>query len=164
MSLSRRLTWLAAAQGFHFLLGLMSEIGGIGAWPFIVTWPFMTFLLCFVLGTYDKIDLTRDTRGRVRITIRWRFCFFPLAPKETEVYGFEGITTGQWNDAGFWEWFVLFSLLPLAVFPSIIWWYIAIYTPYFHVALAQDHGHAALYVYRGRSQEQMNDIAATLCR
>jgi hypothetical protein len=119
-------------------------------------------ILCFVLGTYDRITLMRDSRGRVKITKVWRFCFVPLQPVTTEVRGFEGITTGQWHDAGFLEWFVLASLLPLGIIPSIIWWYNAIYKMHFHVALAMDHGHAEVYLYRGRSQEQMNDIADTV--
>jgi hypothetical protein len=51
----------------------------------------------------------------------------------------------------------------MALVPGFIWWYVAIYKVYFHVALAQDHGHSEVYVYRGRSQEQMNEIADAPC-
>jgi hypothetical protein len=163
-TLSQRLMWLGAAQGLHVFLALLSSVVfDVGFWPFVVTWPVMTAMFSFVLGTYDTIELTRDTRGRAKITIVWRFFFVPTLPKETELRGFEGIVTGQWLDAGFWEWFICVSLLPLGVIPSIIYWYMAIYKPFFHVALAQDHGHAAVYVFRGHSVAQMNEIADAIC-
>jgi hypothetical protein len=163
MSLRTRLIWLAAAQGVHFTLMLMSIAGGFGWWHFVVAWPLLMSMLAFVLGTYDRIDLTRDARGRVKVITRWHFFFVPIKPQETDVRGFEGITTGQWHDAGFLEWFLFFDLLSLGLIPGIIWWYHAIYTPHYHVALARDHGHSEVYVYRGRSADQMNDVAATLC-
>jgi hypothetical protein len=158
-----RLMYLGAAQGIHWLLALMLLASGNSAWPFVVTWPFLTAILCFVLGTYDRIDLDRDHKGRVKLTKQWRFCFFPLMPVTTEIRGFEGVTTGQWHDAGPLEWFIFFFLLFMAVIPALIFWYNAIHKQHFHVALARDHGHAEVWVYRGRDQDQMNEIADVLC-
>jgi hypothetical protein len=158
-----RLTWMAGLQGIHLLLLTMSFLGGGDWWGFVMAWPILTSMLCFVLGTYDRVDLLRDARGRVKVIVRWHCFFVPVKPQETEVHGFEGVTTGQWHDAGLLEWFIFFDLLTLGIVPGIIWWYNAIHKPHFHVALARDHGHSAVYVYRGRSQEQMNDIATTLC-
>jgi hypothetical protein len=163
MSLRTRLLWLAAGEGLHFVFATVLVLAGSSAWPFFVSWPLLTVLLCFVLGTYARIDLVRDTRGRVRVAIQWRAFFVPLPPQKTEVRGFEGVTTGEWHDAGFLEWFVLFSLLPWGLLPGIIWWYNTMHKEHFHVALARDHGHADVYVYRGRSQEQMHDISEALC-
>jgi hypothetical protein len=164
LTFPQRLLGLAGFQAIHILLAsLMAIVFDKGIAPFFVTWPLMAALACFVLGTYDTIDLVRDTRGRTTITIRWHFFFVPTLPQETQVRGFEGIVTGQWLDAGFLEWFVCLSLLPVGVIPSIIYWYLAIYKPFYHVALAQDHGHAAVYVYRGHSDAQMNDIAQAIC-
>jgi hypothetical protein len=164
LTLTQRLICLAAAQGIHFVFALL--VGVLidrGLWPYIVTWPLLTCLSCFVLGTYDTITLTRDTRGRTTITIQWRFFFVPTLPVETQVRGFEGIVTGQGCDGGFLEWFVCICLLPLGLLPSIVWWYLVIHKPFFYLALAQDHGHAEVRVYRGHSAEQMNDIALAIC-
>jgi hypothetical protein len=165
LTLKQRLMWVAAGQGFHWFCAAMGVALGTFAspWPFVLTWPWMTAVLCFVLGTYDRIELVRDSKGRVKVTKQWRFFFVPARPVTTEVRGFEGVTTGQWHDAGFLEYFVFLSLLTMALVPGFIWWYVAIYKVYFHVALAQDHGHSEVYVYRGRSQEQMNEIADALC-
>jgi hypothetical protein len=163
MTLTTRLMWVGVGQAAQVLLGVVFLLCGESAWPFVVTWPFLTFFLCFVLGTYDRIALTRDTRGRVKVVKTWRFCFVPCTPKETEVRGFEGVITGQWHDAGFLEWLVMFSLLPLGVIPAIIWWYNAIHKAHYHVALARDHGHPEVFVYRGRSEAQMIDICTAVC-
>ena len=96
--------------------------------------------------------------------LRGRAFFVPMAPATTEVRGYEGVVSGPWHDVGFLEWFVLISLLPWGVLPGLVWYYNAIHRPQFMVALAEDHGHAAVYVYRGRSAEQMNDIADALCK
>jgi hypothetical protein len=70
---------------------------------------------------------------------------------------------GQWNDTGFFEWIVFINLLCVGIVPAIIWWYNAIHKNYYHVALAKDHGRADTYLYRGRSEEQMNEIAKAVC-
>jgi hypothetical protein len=164
LSLTKRLMLVGAGQVLHIVLAtISSSVLGTDIWAFFISWPLFIGVLCFVLGTYDTIQLTRDTRGRVKITIVWRFFFVPTMPQVTDVRGFEGVVTGPWMDAGFWEWFVALSLLPLGIIPSIIWWYVAIFRETYHVALAQDHGHAAVYVYRGHSQEQMLDIEYAIC-
>ncbi len=162
MSLTTRLICLGGFQGFHLFLTLCAAVGGF-ATPFLVAWVPLTLIVCFVVGTYDHIDLRRDTRGRVTIERRWRFCFIPLQPEVTEVRGFEGVVCGGWNDAGGLEWAILISLLCLGLLPALIWWYLAIYLNHYHVSLARDHGHAEVTVYRGRSEEQMHEIARAVC-
>lgn len=160
--LRTRLTWVGAAMSFHALWIFLNLVGGGGTWPIVVA-PLLLAILSFVFGTYEQLELTRDEKGRVWVTKQWRFCFMPMKPETTAVRGFEGVTTGQWHDAGFLEWFVLGSLLFLFLVPAIIWWYVAIHKEHYHVALAVDHGHSELYLYRGRSQEQMNEIADAVC-
>lgn len=161
--LSQRLLFLAIAQGYHLLIGLLVYWLWGTFLPAIIAWFPLTAMLCFLLGTYDRIELTRDERGRVRITKQWRFAFVPLHPMTTDVRGYEGVVSGPWQEVGILEWFVLLSLLGWGIIPGLIWYYTAIHTPHFHVALALDHGHPSLYIYRGRNQDQMNDIADTLC-
>ncbi len=165
LTLRQRLMWLAAGQGFHWFCAALGVATGTfdSPWPFVVTWPLLTAVLLFLLGTYDRIEIVRDTKGRAKVTKMWRVFFVPTQPVTTEVRGFEGVTTGQWHDAGFLEWFVFLSLLCNGLIPGLIWFYVAIYKVHFHVALAIDHGHSDVYIYRGRSQEQMNDIADALC-
>lgn len=163
LPLPTRLAWFGGVVGVHFfLLGLVA-LGGGNVWAFLTSLPLLALTMAFILGTFDRIELTRDTRGRVRIIKKWRFCFVPVAPRVTEVYGFEGIVTGQYCDAGFWEWFIFVWLFPVGIVGAIIWWYLVIHTPNFHVALAKDHGRADVFVYRGQKLEQMREIAEAIC-
>jgi hypothetical protein len=160
--LARRLTVYVAVQSGSLVLGGMValSLGVLGG--FLLSWVYAGLLLAFLLGTYDRLDLQRDSRGRVTVTRTWRLGFVPLAPQVTEVRGFEGVVHGQWHDAGFYEWFLFFWLLPAAVVPALFWWYYVINKSTYHVALARDHGHPDVYLYRGRSEEQMRDIDATV--
>lgn len=162
-SLSGRLLVFGIVQGIHWSLALASAPTEVGFLPFVVAWPLLTLLLAFVLGTFESGRLQRDRRGRVRLTRQWRFFFLPGPPAVTEVRGFEGVLTGQWHDAGFLEYLVFGSLLCSGVIPALVYWYYAIYKAHYHVALARDHGHATVWVYRGRSPEQMSLVAETLC-
>jgi hypothetical protein len=113
------------------------------------------------MGTFDRIELTRDTRGRVRVTTTRRIAFFPLAPQVTQVRGFSEIVSGKTASAGFWEWFIFLTLLP-GLLPAFVWWYVVIHKVTFHVALAREYGYPEEYVYRGRDEEQMRDVGRTL--
>ena len=162
LTLQQRLMWVGLAQGFHAALGIVALVGGASAWPIVIAWVPLTGMLLFILGTYERVEIVRDARGRAEVTSTWRFGFYPLAPKTTEVVGFEGVTTGQSNEAGAVEWMICLSLLCAGVVPAIVWWYNVIHKPDFHVALAVDHGHAEVYVYRGKSEEQMREIGRVL--
>ncbi len=162
LTMKQRLMWLGIAQGVHWSLAIVGMLGGISAWPFFVAWPLLTGMLVFILGTYECVQIVRDERGRAEVISTWRFAFYLLAPKTTEVIGFEGVTMGQSNEAGVVEWMICGSLLCVAVIPALVWWYNVIYKPDFHVALAVNHGHAEVYVYRGKSEEQMHEIGRVL--
>ena len=163
-SLMTRIGFFAAAQAFHFSLGLLCLMFFDTFMPAIIAWFPMTGLLLFILGTYDHIRLTRDTKGRVKLIKTWRFAFVPLVPEVTNVRGYEGVVSGPWHEAGFLEWGVLIALLFWGLIPGFIWYWNAIHTPQYMVALARDHGNPEVYVYRGRNATQMNDIADTLAQ
>jgi hypothetical protein len=163
-SLMTRIGFFAAAQAFHFSLGLLCLIFFDTFMPAIIAWFPMTGLLLFILGTYDHIRLNRDTKGRVKLIKTWRFAFVPLVPEVTNVRGYEGVVSGPWHQAGFLEWGVLIALLFWGLIPGFIWYWTVIHTPQYMVALARDHGNPEVYVYRGRNANQMNEIADTLAQ
>src|SRR5262249_24870585 len=77
MTVGQRLMWIGYFNAIHWTLAVVSAAVDIGAMPFFVTWPLLMANLIFVVGTYDRVELERDRRGRVRVTTRWRFCFIP---------------------------------------------------------------------------------------
>jgi hypothetical protein len=160
--LSTRWLLFLGIQGISLLLGVAGALlAGEGLLGFLSSWLFAGAALAFLLGTFDRIDLIRDGRGRVTITRIRRIGFFPCAPVKIPVRGYEGVSSGKYAEGGFWEWIIFLCLLP-GVIPALIWWYLVIHKLSYHVALTQDHGHPAEYIYRGRNEEQMNDIARTV--
>jgi hypothetical protein len=119
-------------------------------------------LTAFLLGTFDRLVLARDKRGQVELTKQWLVCFIPQAPQRIDPREHEGIVTGQGHDAGFYEWFILFTLIPFGLLPAVVWWYVAIHRDTFQVALSRDHGYPATLVYSGGNQVQMEEIATAL--
>ena len=67
-------------------LGLFGVFeGGAELGVFIGTFLVLTVMLGFLFGTFDRIHLTRDSRGRVRLIKTWRICFFAQSPKSIDV-------------------------------------------------------------------------------
>jgi hypothetical protein len=159
LSLAGRLGWFAAAQAFHLVLGLVVFALAGTFTPALVTWPLLIGMMLFLLGTYARVELRRDEKGKVTITKAWRAFFIPQEPDVIEVRGYEGVVCGPWQSVGCLEWFVCISLFTLGIVPGLVYYYYAIHMPTYSVALSENHGQTSEYIYRGHSQEQMNEIA-----
>jgi hypothetical protein len=119
-------------------------------------------MLAFLLGTFDRIHLLRDARGRVQLTKMWRAAFFARRPQTINVHQYEGVVSGRHRDISPWDISMLLFLFCFGVIPGIIWWYFAFYKITYHVSLSRDHGFPAYIVYSGWSDLQMKEIALTL--
>jgi len=132
-----------------------------GQWKsFLVPWFFFSVMLTFVLGTYDRLDFTRDERGRVRLTRTWRIFFFPREPETINLRDYEGVTTGPANN-NMIDWVVCIMLLP-SVFFAALWWIFVISKSNFHVSLTQNHGFPEMTLYKGANEGRVKEIATTL--
>jgi hypothetical protein len=129
---------------------------------FLFGFSIVAVMLAFLLGTFDRIHLTRDVRGRVRLTKTWRVCFIQREPQQVDVRGHANIASGRHREIGFFEYFNCFLLLGFGILPGILWWYFAIHKITFHVSLCRDHGYPAYTVYSGWSEAQMKEIAYAL--
>src|SRR5262249_57039262 len=109
-----------------------------------------------------RVDLVRNTRGRVQLTKTWRICFMPQPTRTIALKEYEGILTGHRRDVDFWDWFMLFMLLGFGLIPGVIWWFYAIHKDSYYVALTRDHGFPDLMLYRGWNQARVLEIATTL--
>ncbi|HEY7426556.1 MAG TPA: hypothetical protein VH682_20140 [Gemmataceae bacterium] len=163
LPLSTRLTAFCALEILALALGLIGAfVGGADLSVFLGSFLGLTAMVGFLFGTFDRIRLTRDARGWVRLVKTWRVCFIPLEPKAIDVRGYEGIISGQHRDVSVWEYWIFFFLLFFAIVPGLIWWYLAIYKITYHVSLSRDHGFPARIVYSGWSTKQMKEIAYAL--
>ncbi len=158
-----RLNLFLTCEAFFGILGLSGVVSGkADLGMFLFSFLTLSAMLAFLLGTFDRIHLTRDTRGRVQLIKTWRVCFFPLTPRSIHVWGFEGISSGQHRPVSPWDSWLLYGLLPLGIIPALIWWYLVFYKITYHVALNRDHGYPAYLVYSGWNANKMKEIAYAL--
>jgi hypothetical protein len=158
-----RLTLFWCIELVSLVLGLIGVfVAGADLGVFIGSFLGLTVMLGFVVGTFDRIQLTRDTRGRVRLTKTWHIFFFARPPQATAVIGYEGIASGRHRDLGNWDWLIFFILFASGLIPGLIWWYFAIHKVTFHASLSRDHGYPAYVVYSGWDEMQMKEIAYAL--
>jgi hypothetical protein len=126
------------------------------------TWLTFTAMTAFLLGTYDHIHLTRNKKGRVRLTKKWTICFIPRPPQEIDVSDYGGVTHGPRDENSMMEWMILLLLVISGIIPGLIWLYFVFIRTSFEVALTKQHGHDELVVYRGSNDKMVVDIADTL--
>jgi hypothetical protein len=132
-------------------------------WGTMVTaWLTGTVLFAFVAGSYCRVNLTRNPRGKVRLTKTWRICFIPLAETNVKWKQYEGIIVVRTHELGMWDWLTLLFFFMAGVIPAILWWIYVMSPDEFDVALTRDHGCPTLVLYRGHSEKMAKDIVANI--
>jgi ribosomal protein L37E len=163
-SFKTRLTIFLCVTGATLVMGLSGTImAGGDLLGFGMSWFVFVDIMAFLLGTFDRIHLRRDSAGRVEVHRTWRFCFFERQPTRIKVRGHVGVIISQWQAATFWEWLVFFFLLLSGIVPGLLWWYYAIHKTTFQVALTGEHCCVREVVYRGWTEMQAKEIAHNLC-
>jgi hypothetical protein len=160
---AKRRQWFITGQAVWVPMGLLGAYLLGSFWAFLGPWLGFTLLTGFLLGTYDRVNLTRSKRGVVRLAHSWRV-FFRERPAEVyRISEFEGVVTGKARSADFWDWVMLILLFMAGVVPGVLWFYYAILKDSFFVALAKDHGHPSVRLYQGWDEGHMREIARTVC-
>src|SRR5262249_10797305 len=119
-------------------------------------------LTAFLLGTFARTELTRNERGKVRLTQTWRIGFIPRSTQSIRRSEYEGVASGKAPAPDFWDWFVLVILTLAGILPGVLWWYFVIRPDSFYVALTRDHGFPERTLYWGWDERQAQDMARTL--
>jgi hypothetical protein len=125
-------------------------------------WLIGGVLWAYILGTYPRLSLERNKKGRVRLTKTWRVCFIPLTPADLPWRGHAAVVTSQSHHAGFLDWLTVAALIPFAIIPAVLWWFYIVRPEQFDVTLTKDHGCSALLLFRGPSETMAEEIAAAV--
>jgi hypothetical protein len=150
------------AECFELAIVVIGSIMSGEVTVFIGSWILFTLLLAFVLGTYDSVDLQRTTKGRATLQKRWTVCFLRQSWHEIKLSDYEGIVTGRDAQMDGGDWLLLIVLFVMGGVPGLIWWLYASSKVTFYVAMSQDHGYPAMFLYRGWKEALYRDIADTL--
>src|SRR5436305_7834665 len=75
-----RVALFLSSQALMVLMGVGLGLAQESPAVFIPSAMLFFGMLAFLLGTYDHLDLERDSRGRVKLTQTWFTFFVPRAP------------------------------------------------------------------------------------
>lgn len=162
-------SWLLLTALSSFLLGTYCRLDLVRERNGRVTLT-KNWRACFVPLKPQPVDVRSYgelSTGQAAEAGCWEWAVFPgllfsgLVPAAIGAIGLmESVQAG--NDVSPWRLVGVAAGVVAGVIPAALWWYITIHKVTFFVALARDHGHADLYLYRGWSQAQMTEIATTL--
>jgi predicted RNA-binding Zn-ribbon protein involved in translation (DUF1610 family) len=117
MSLRRRL--FLGVQAVVLPVVLLGAVLKKDLFGWFFPWLVLTAMLVFLLGTCGRLDLSRNRKGRVRLTRTLYACFLPRPPKTVNIHEYGGVILGQFNEAGFMEWFILIALFLYGIWPLV---------------------------------------------
>ena len=147
---------LGIALGVPISIASESWIGGV------ISWIVFIVLAAFLLGTYPRVELARNKRGKVTLTKTWRACFIERPPISFDVLEFSAVRTGYASDVSAIDWMIAIMLLPAGIVPAIVWWYVFIQRDQHTVTLVKEHGYASDVLYRGVSEDMAKEMACAL--
>jgi hypothetical protein len=159
---TRLWTFLAYEMG-QIVFGLMLYFGDRSSLSeLLAVFVPISALAAYILGTYDRVNLSRNANGDITLSKTWRFCFIPLKTKEIPLRGFYAVATSTKSEREILDWLLFAWLLSLGLLPGILWWIFVMSKPIQQVSLARDHGIPALVLYQGVDQKHAHDMAKTV--
>jgi hypothetical protein len=122
-----------------------------------------TGMTAFLFGSYNWVDLTRNKKGKLRMTQTLRICFFARPPVILRIRDYEDVATGVEHQFDTSDWVMVLFLSLLGILPGLWWWFYVGSKDTYFVSLCRDHGYPVVTLYRGWNREQMEDMAETIC-
>jgi hypothetical protein len=120
-------------------------------------------LQAFLLGSYERLRVTRDTRGRTKISITWRYLFIPRPAQEVAWRGTVGCRVDIVNEPGFFAWATLAFLFICGIIPAILFWYYVIQSDSYEVYLTSVHGVREDRLFRTLKRERADEVRDVVC-
>ncbi len=160
MNLQLRLQIFAGLQVLNVLLILAfrSDVGFYGS---VVALLFQGGLQSFLIGTFEKIRITRTAKGQASLIKTWRICFIPMQPVEIDWRKSHALGIIHTHTTGLLEWFTFFYLLLLFIVPGVLFYWWVIHPMRYQVVLCDVYGSVDDVIFRTTSDEQPDEICRT---
>lgn len=134
-----------------------SGLGMLSALAFTIA------LQAFLVGTFDRIDLVRTGKEKIRLTRSWRIAFMTAPAVAPIRWGeFEGLSIRNAHEPRIEDWVVCLILLPYGLLPGILWWWFVIQPVRWHVIMSKDHGFPDTILFRTTDVNLAEEVAATV--
>jgi hypothetical protein len=118
-----------------------------------------TAMQAFLLGSFDRLIVTRTAKGKAEIQRLWRVGFYPIAPQKIDWRVSHGTAIVPLHTVGFFEWLMMIYLLLCGILPGLLFYWFVIKPERFDVVLCDVHGSTDSAIFRTSSR----DIADEIC-
>ena len=156
--LQKRIVAFVVLQVVNFVTLVAALIGGQRTGLSFVIILFSVGLQAFLVGTFDRLSLTRNQKGKVVITRTWRYAFIPRLPDTVRWKEHETILIVRENEFDLIDWVMAFILLGYGCLPGIAFWWFVIRPDKFTVFLCKDHGSPETPLIKTQNEELAKEI------
>lgn len=160
--LRRRLTVFLVLQGLTLaavsILLATGQSAGLSVSALLVG----AVVQAFLLGSYDRLQLTRTASGKVVLTCAWRVAFVALAPSTVRWKEHEGVRLVVNDRIETMDIIFTAIFLGAGIVPGILFWCFCVASDRFDVTLCKDHGHASTVVFRSQNQQRAQGVLQTI--
>jgi hypothetical protein len=161
-SLDRRIMLMLILFGFDALSTLVSWWSGATFVPMIVGLSLIIGLQAFIVGTYDRIKVTRSAKGGATVSKVWRVAFIEQPVYKYRWKEYDSIRYGKEHELTAIDYWLLIVLAIQLVLPAILWYWFVLRPDRSYIAFCKHHGAIDTYLYRSTNDEQAQDLARTL--
>jgi hypothetical protein len=161
--LDTRLKVFIGLMVLNLFFGVLTILAGksesIMAW--LTAIALQAGLQAFLVGTFDKLTIKRNAKGKTEIIKLWRFFFFPTPPQKIDWKVSHGTAIVATHNPGPLEWGVMLYLLCcVAIVPGLLFYWFVIRPDRYDVVLCDLHGSTDQALFRTTTR----DIADEICR
>jgi hypothetical protein len=161
--LRRRIILFVICQALALAAIVAGVVAGMSPLTFIFPYVMYTGMTAFLLGSYNWVDLTRNNKGKLRLTQTWRICFFTRPSTTLRIRDYEELASGMEYQFDTTDWIMFLFLFLCGILPGLWWWFYRRSKNTYFLALCRDHGYPVVTLYRGWNREHMEDMAETIC-
>jgi hypothetical protein len=160
--IQRRLALFMGMQFINLLLLVVSLFSGYSICAAIVPILMTVGLQAFLTGTFDKLILTRDSKGKVRVTRICSYAFFARPPITVRWKSHETVSIVQSNEFSVIDWAFVIILLGYGILPGVLFYWFVLRPDKFTVYLCKDHGFPETAIFRTQNEELSKEIQTTV--
>lgn len=116
----------------------------------------------FLVGTYEKITIKRNAKGKTEITKYWRFFFYPTPPQKIDWKVSHGTALIPTHNPGPLEWGMMVYLLLFGCLPGILFYWFVIHPERYDIVLCDLHGSTDQAIFRTTKRDLADEICRTI--
>jgi hypothetical protein len=115
-------------------------------------------LQAFLIGTYQRLNLTRSQKGKIVLTTTWRYAFFAKPTETVKWKEHDSVGIKREGEFDVISWAFVLILLAYGIVPGVAFWYFMVRPDKFTVKLCADHGSTETPIFRTTNEELAKEV------